>query len=110
MDTVTDRESSNDVPAAPDDGRHAEPPAPQAPSPPAPQQEPPQPTVPPPPAHAAPAPPPWERQQSELGAEDTDPSAAQAGSYAGPVGPSNGHGAETSGPPRHDEGRSGPAD
>ncbi|HXO52210.1 MAG TPA: hypothetical protein VN888_14550, partial [Mycobacterium sp.] len=64
---MTDRESSNDVPAAPDDNGHAEPPTPPAPSRPAPPQTPPRPNVPPPPPHAAPAPPPWERQQSGLG-------------------------------------------
>ena len=41
MDTVTDRESSNDVPAAPDDNGHAEPPTPPAPSRPAPPPAPP---------------------------------------------------------------------
>ena len=110
MDTVTDRESSNDVPAAPDDNGHAEPPVPPTPSRPPPPQTPPRPNVPPPPPYAAPAPPPRERQQSGLGAPDVDPAAAHTGSYSGPAGPPNYYGVESSSPPRRDEGRARPAD
>jgi MinD-like ATPase involved in chromosome partitioning or flagellar assembly len=110
MDTVTDRESSNDVPAAPDENGHAEPPAPPAPPRPAPPQAPPRPNVPPPPPYAAPPPPPWERQQSGLGSADADPSAAHTGSSAGPLGPPNYYGVESPASPRNDEGGRAPAD
>ena len=93
MGTVTDRESSTDRPAPPEDKDHAEPPRP------APPQAPPRPTVPPPPPNAAPPPPPWERQQSGRGASpDVDSAAAQHGSSPRPVGPPNYYGVESPGP------------
>ena len=110
MDTVTDRESSNDVPAAPDDKGQTEPPTPPAPGQPEPPQGPPRPAVPPPAAPAAPVTPPWERQPSGLGSSDTDPDAVQRTSFRRPGGPLNSYGAEGSAPPRGEEDRRGPAD
>src|SRR5262245_12504235 len=110
MEPVTDPDSSNDVPAAPEDEGHTEPPTPPAPNRPDSPQAPPRPTVPPPPAQAAPAPPPWERRQSGLGSPGANRAAAQDGSYPRPAGGPNYYGSEGSAPERSDEGQRGPAE